>query len=195
MFTNSRPAIRPTNQFYFTVYKISVSGATDCCSAIAEFDRMDDMNICQAITQEEIAQARCLFEEYAAWLNVDLCFQGFAFELAGLPGLYAAPRGRLLLALAGDEAAGCVALRPLDGDICEMKRLFVRPAFRGHGVGRILAERVIAEARSIGYSTMKLDTLPIMRAATYLYESLGFVCCPAYYDTPLKDTIFMELKL
>lgn len=153
------------------------------------------MKIIQVTTPEEIAQARFLFEEYAAWLKVDLCFQGFAAELAGLPGVYAPPRGRLLLALAGDEAKGCIALRSLDGSICEMKRLFVRPDFRRQGIGRMLAESIVAEARIIGYTVMKLDTLPIMLVATQLYESLGFVPCPAYYDTPLADTIFMELKL
>jgi len=153
------------------------------------------MNIRQAITQEEIAVARALFEEYAAWLGVDLSFQGFATELAGLPGLYAPPRGRLLLAWADDNAAGCVALRPLDDSVCEMKRLFVRPAFRGRGVGRMLAEIVVNQARAIGYASMRLDTLPSMGAATALYQSLGFARIPAYYATPLQDTIFMELKL
>ncbi|MGA2060788.1 MAG: GNAT family N-acetyltransferase [Thermoguttaceae bacterium] len=153
------------------------------------------MKICQATTPDEIAQVRSLFEEYAAWLKVDLCFQGFETELVGLPGDYMPPRGRLLLVLAGDEIKGCIALRSLDGRVCEMKRLFVRPAFRGQGIGRLLAERIITEARAIGYVTMKLDTLPSMRAATRLYESLGFVHCGAYYDTPLNDTIFMELQL
>ncbi|MFA7006923.1 MAG: GNAT family N-acetyltransferase [Verrucomicrobiia bacterium] len=148
------------------------------------------------MTQEEVAAARALFEEYAAWLGVDLCFQGFAAELASLPGLYAPPRGRLLLAWAdGNAAAGCVALRPLGDSVCEMKRLFVRPAFRGKGVGRMLAEKVVAEARAIGYASMRLDTLPAMSAATSLYESLGFARIPAYYATPLQNTIFMELKL
>ena len=122
------------------------------------FDSIQALNICQATTPDEIAQTRCLFEEYAAWLKVDLCFQGFAAELAGLPGVYAPLRGRLLLALAGDEIKGCIALRSLDGRVCEMKRSFVRPAFRGQGVGRLLAERIITEARAIGYATMKLDT-------------------------------------
>ena len=154
------------------------------------------MEIFQASTQEELEQARSLFEEYAAWLRVDLCFQGFAAELAGLPGVYAPPRGRLLLAIdSSGQAAGCVALRPLEESVCEMKRLFVRPAFRGRGIGRTLAERVIAEAQSIGYATMKLDTLPKINAATRLYEILGFVRCEAYYNTPLEDTIFMELRL
>ena len=153
------------------------------------------MNIRQANTQDEIAAARVLFEEYAAWLGVDLCFQGFAAELDNLPGLYAPPRGRLLLAWADAGAAGCVALRPLGDSICEMKRLFVRPAFRGQGVGRMLAEEIVAGAKAIGYASMRLDTLPAMSAATSLYESLGFERIPAYYTTPLQDTIFMELKL
>lgn len=153
------------------------------------------MNIRQVITHENIVAARALFEEYAAWLGVDLCFQGFAAELASLPGLYAPPRGRLFLAWADSEAAGCVALRPLGDSVCEMKQLFVRPAFRAEGVGRMLVETVIAEARTIGYASMRLDTLPVMGAATALYESLGFTRIPAYYATPLQDTIFMELKL
>lgn len=153
------------------------------------------MNVRQASSEGEIAVARALFEEYAAWIGVDLCFQGFAAELAGLPGPYGRPRGRLLLAWADGEASGCVALRPLTDSVCEMKRLFVAAAFRGQGAGRMLAEQAIAEARTIGYAKMRLDTLPSMGAATELYESLGFVRIPAYYATPLKDTIFMELKL
>jgi len=153
------------------------------------------MKICQAVTPEHIAVSRTLFEEYAAWLGIDLSYQGFAAELAGLPGLYALPRGRLLLATTGGEAAGCVALRPLADGVCEMKRLFVRPAFRGQQLGQLLAGRVIEEARTIGYQTMRLDTLPQMQAAIRLYEALGFVRCAAYYETPLPDTVFMELHL
>jgi putative acetyltransferase len=153
------------------------------------------MQICQASTLDEIAVVRTLFQEYAAWLRIDLCFQGFATELASLPGLYALPRGRLLLASVGGEALGCVALRSVGGTVCEMKRLFVRPAFQGRGLGRRLAEIVIAEARTIGYSTMTLDMLPFMHAAIRLYETLGFVRRPAYYATPLQETIFMELQL
>jgi putative acetyltransferase len=153
------------------------------------------MKICQAVTPEYIALSRTLFEEYAAWLGIDLSFQGFAAELAGLPGLYAAPRGRLLLALEMSDAAGCVALRPLKDAVCEMKRLFVRPPFRGQGLGKLLTERIVAEARVIGYASMKLDTLPSMQAAIRLYEALGFGRCAPYYDTPLRDTVFMELKL
>ena len=153
------------------------------------------MKLCQAITLEQIELARVLFEEYAGWRAADLSFQGFAAELASLPGDYAPPRGRLLLALRGGEAAGCVALRPLGGGVCEMKRLFVRPGFRGEGIGKLLAEGIVEEARTSGYRTMRLDTLPSMQAAIRLYEALGFVRCAAYYETPLPDTVFMELQL
>ena len=153
------------------------------------------MMICQAVTPQQIAQSRTLFEEYATWLGIDLSFQGLAAELAGLPGVYVPPRGRLLLALADDDTAGCVALRPLDQSICEMKRLFVRSRFRGQGIGKLLAERVIAEARASGYRTMRLDTLPSMQAAIRLYEGIGFTRRSAYYVTPLRDTVFMELQL
>lgn len=153
------------------------------------------MNICAAVTPEHVALTRALFEEYAAWLGVDLCFQGFAAELAGLPGSYAPPRGRLLLALAGGEAAGCVALRPREEGVCEMKRLFVRPGFRGQGLGKRLVERILEEARAIGYEKIRLDTLRSMQAAIQLYEALGFGRAAPYYETPLHDTVFMELQL
>jgi GNAT superfamily N-acetyltransferase len=156
---------------------------------------MLEMKICQAVAPHQIALARTLFQEYADWLGIDLSFQAFAAELAGLPGPYAPPHGRLLLALASSEAAGCVVLRPLEGSVCEMKRLFVRPRFRSHGIGKALAERMVAEARTIGYLTMRLDTLPSMQAAIRLYEILGFDRCAAYYETPLPDTLFMTLKL
>jgi GNAT superfamily N-acetyltransferase len=153
------------------------------------------MQIGQATTPEQIDTMRTLFQEYAAWLRVDLCFQGFTQELASLPGAYAPPGGRLLLATAGDGPAGCIALRPFGETSCEMKRLFVRPAYRGHGLGRILAERIVSDARDIGYSTMVLDTLPFMHGAIHLYTSLGFVPRSAYYDTPLQQTVFMEKAL
>jgi ribosomal protein S18 acetylase RimI-like enzyme len=153
------------------------------------------MEIRQATTGEEIEIARVLFREYAAWLQVDLCFQKFSEELANLPGLYAPPRGRLLLAWVDREAVACVGLRPLAESVCEMKRLFVRPAFRGQKLGRRLALQVIADARSIGYASIVLDTLSSMETALQLYERLGFARRSAYYDTPLKDTVFMELKL
>jgi putative acetyltransferase len=152
------------------------------------------MPIRHASIPDDIAVVHELFQEYAAALAVDLCFQGFAEELAQLPGTYAPPRGRLMLAWANDVAAGCVALRPIADSVCEMKRLYVRPAFRGQDLGKQLAERVTAEAKHIGYSSMRLDTLPQMSATTRLYESLGFVRRNAYYNTPLQDTIFMELE-
>jgi putative acetyltransferase len=153
------------------------------------------VTLVDATTPDQLAVARALFEEYAAWLGVDLAFQGFAAELASLPGSYAPPHGRLLLAFLDSEAVGCVALRPLGKGICEMKRLFVRGAWRRQGVGRLLTERVVQEARSIGYRTMRLDTLASMRPAIELYEALGFARCAAYYDTPLADTLFLELPL
>lgn len=154
------------------------------------------MEINQATTPEDLTHVRALFREYAAWLKVDLGFQNFEAELAGLPGLYAPPRGRLLLACADNGAvAGCVALRPLSGSVCEMKRLFVRPDFRGHGLGRRLAERVVSDARTAGYAVMRLDTLPFITEALQLYQSMGFVRCAPYYETPLADTIFLELIL
>jgi putative acetyltransferase len=154
------------------------------------------MEIVHAQSPSDIACVRALFEEYAAWLGVDLGFQNFQAELAALPGLYIPSRGSLLLARADNAApAGCVAMRPLSHSVCEMKRLFVRPDFRGRGLGRQLVERIIADARASGYSLMRLDTLPAITAALQLYESMGFIRCAPYYDTPLADTIFLELKL
>ena len=151
--------------------------------------------IVEASDADAVAQARELFCEYAAESQVDLCFQNFEAELAGLPGTYAPPEGRLLLALYEEQLAGCVALRKFGDDVCEMKRLFVRPAFRGQGIGRMLARRVIEEARAARYSTMRLDTLARMRAAIALYESLGFRRIDAYRPNPLEDAVYMELTL
>jgi GNAT superfamily N-acetyltransferase len=150
----------------------------------------------QASSADEIDQARQLFREYEAWLNLDLCFQNFEKELAELPGAYAAPSGRLLLALENDELVGCVALRKLNDDACEMKRLFLRPQFHGRGLGRTLAERIIDEARDIGYQRMRLDTLSEqMGNAIALYRVLGFREIAPYYQNPVPGALFMELQL
>jgi putative acetyltransferase len=144
---------------------------------------------------EALAAVRQLFEEYAASLDVSLCFQGFDEELSSLPGTYAPPRGRLLLASRGNEGAGCVALRPLERDTCEMKRLYVRPAYRTGGVGRLLAERVIHEAATVGYRRMRLDTLPTMETALQLYRRVGFREIAPYTANPVKGAMFLELQL
>jgi putative acetyltransferase len=153
------------------------------------------MEICQATTPDQVAAVRGLFQEYAAWLGIDLSFQGFNDELVALPGSYAPPGGRLFIAMNAGEPAGCVAVRPAGGSACEMKRLFIWPAYRGQGLGRRLASLAISETRNAGYSKMLLDTLPSMMDAIHLYQSLGFVARGAYYETPLKETVFMELRL
>ena len=154
------------------------------------------MQLIQAQSSEEIKQARQLFKEYAAWLEIDLCFQNFEKELADLPGDYATPNGRLLLAYDDNESAGCVALRKIDAGICEMKRLFVRDKFRGRGLGRSLIDAIISEAKDIGYKRMRLDTLPPkMNDAIALYRSFGFKEIKPYYKNPVPGAMFMELKL
>ena len=150
-------------------------------------------------TAVELASTVEIFREYAASLAVDLCFQNFEQELASLPGEYAAPRGHLLLAFVGGELAGCGALRPFadaeDGNACEMKRLYVRPAFRRFGLGRLLAQALLDEARRAGYSTMLLDTLDDMEAARELYASLGFVEIPPYYFNPIPGAHYLKAEL
>lgn len=153
------------------------------------------LKIIQAASPEDITAVQRLFEEYTASLDIDLAYQGFPAELAGLPGAYAPPRGRLLLATIDDIPAGCVALRPLDGGAGEIKRLYVRPEHRGSAIGRNLVETLIRDAQAMGYSVMLLDTLPHMRGALSLYESLGFTRRNPYFHSPIAGNVFMELSL
>jgi putative acetyltransferase len=153
------------------------------------------IEIKQAESTAEIAQIRTLFEEYAVALGIDLGFQDFARELAELPGDYASPEGRILLAIESETSAGCVALRPLSDRDCEMKRLYVRPQFRGRGLGARLAEEIIAVGRAIGYQRMLLDSMPSMREAIALYRRLGFRPIAPYRFNPVPGAVFMELNL
>jgi N-acetylglutamate synthase-like GNAT family acetyltransferase len=152
-----------------------------------------------AASAQDIVEIRQLLREYEAWLGTDLCFQDFENELAGLPGGYAPPSGRLLIATAknaaGNKTAGCVALRPFDQSVCEMKRLFVRADFRGTGLGRRLALAIIDEARAAGYRKMRLDTLPQQREAHQLYASLGFREIEPYRPNPIAGSLFLELDV
>jgi putative acetyltransferase len=158
------------------------------------------LRIEQVSANEQIAPARELFREYAKALSVDLCFQDFERELQELPGKYAPPAGRLLLAYYNDQGAsarvaGCGALRPLSSEICEMKRLYVRPAFRGHGIGRALTLTLIAAAQEIGYRALRLDTLPEMKEAHQLYQQVGFQEISAYCPNPVAGVRYLELDL
>jgi ribosomal protein S18 acetylase RimI-like enzyme len=153
-------------------------------------------SLVQTDTAVQIAQARELFLEYAKSLGFSLCFQNFDKELADLPGDYAPPEGRLLLAEYESQIAGCVALHKLSDEICEMKRLYLRPQFRGRGLGRILADRMIAEARQIGYKRMRLDTVePVMKDAVGMYRKIGFREIDPYRPNPMAGTLYMELEL
>jgi carbonic anhydrase len=154
------------------------------------------LTIHQAESAAEIAQARELFLEYAQSLGFSLCFQNFDQELAGLPGDYAPPEGRLLLADYEGQPGGCVALHCIEPEVCEMKRLFLRSQFRGKGLGRALADQIIAEARRIGYRRMRLDTVePVMKDAVAMYRKLGFKEIPPYRANPIAGAMYMELEL
>jgi ribosomal protein S18 acetylase RimI-like enzyme len=152
------------------------------------------MQIVLAHDADHIPTVRELFQEYAADMGLNFCFQGFSEELASLPGKYAPPDGRLLLGECDGQPVACVAMRKITDDTCEMKRLYVRSAFRGRGFGRALAEAVIRSARDVGYRAMKLDTLASMKTAVTLYESLGFRRTAAYYDNPLPDVVYFKLQ-
>jgi putative acetyltransferase len=153
-------------------------------------------SVTQATLPVQIAQARELFLEYAQSLGFSLCFQNFDKELSDLPGSYVPPEGRLLLAEYEDQLAGCVALHKLDQDMCEMKRLYLRAQFRGKGLGRALADRIIAEARTIGYRRMRLDTIEaFMKDAVAMYRKIGFHEIAPYCANPMSGALYMELQL
>ena len=157
---------------------------------------MKDFCFSQAESPTQISHARELFLEYAHSLGFSLCFQNFDKELSDLPGYYAFPDGRLLLAEYSGQLAGCVALHKLEPRICEMKRLYLRPQFRGKGSGRALANRIIAEARDIGYQRMRLDTVePVMKDAVGMYRNLGFTEIAPYCTNPIAGALYMELQL
>jgi len=156
---------------------------------------MIDMLIRKAESKSEIDQVRMLFMEYREFLGEHLEFQDFDRELESLPGEYSRPEGELLIALDGERVVGCVAVRRIDQDICEMKRLFVRPEYRGEGIGRKLAEKIIDSARDLGYGLMRLDTLDRLTEAMGLYRSLGFREIGPYYKNPLSGVVYWELSL
>lgn len=161
----------------------------------ADVDGIPEDRILRATDDEQFAAGRALFEEYARAIEVDLCFQGFADELAALPEIYGPPGGGLFLARRGAEFIGCVGFRRLAEDTCEMKRLYVRPGGRGSALGRRLAVTVIEAARAAGYRRMVLDSLPSMTAAQGLYRSLGFETIRPYYDNPTEGVVYMALNL
>ena len=168
------------------------------CSAFISsvFPVVKPLIFTQAKSPSQIAQARELFLEYAQSLGFSLCFQNFDQELADLPGDYAPPSGRLLLAEFDSQLAGCVALHKLDSAICEMKRLYLRPQFRGKGLGRLLAEKIIGEARQIGYERMRLDTVePVMKDAVAMYRRFGFKDIAPYCPNPNPGVLYLELQL
>ena len=153
------------------------------------------MNLRACETETDWAAARALILELVAALEVDLSFQNFAAEIADLRGMYGPPDGCLLLATADGQDVGCVALRRFAAGVCEMKRMYVRPSYRGHGAGHLLAAGIIERARRLGYARMRLDTLPTMRAAQALYRTLGFSEIEPYRHNPIVGTLFMELQM
>ena len=178
-------------------YRMNESWVDDCVYALLREDwaALDRPYVEVLDTTEHLDDVRALFSEYAASLEIDLSYQNFSKELSGLPGKYAPPDGRLFVAFVGGQSAGCIALRRFDETRAEMKRLYVRPAFRGYHLGRLLAERAIATARDAGYTAVLLDTLSTMNTAKQLYRELGFVEIEPYYDSPIRGTTFLQLSL
>lgn len=163
-------------------------------------NKIEKINFKSVESNELLEETRKIFREYQESIDTDLCFQKFEEELVSLPGKYAPPEGRLYLAFVDDaiqheKIIGCVALRPFEDNKCEMKRLYVRPEFRGRGFGKILAEKIIKEAKKIGYKQMFLDTLDTMTSAINLYTSLGFKKASAYCYNPIKGAVYMYLNL
>lgn len=156
---------------------------------------LEIIHITNKSTPEEMEQVKGLFREYAAWLSVDLSFQRFEEEMLTLPDNYSAPEGALFLAKVDGHPAGCVAVRRFDNTTCEMKRLFVRDAYKGHGVGKALAAKAIEAGRDLGYQRMLLDTLAHMRPAIELYTALGFQPIAAYYDNPISNAVYLSMML
>jgi ribosomal protein S18 acetylase RimI-like enzyme len=154
-----------------------------------------DVTIAAAATPEQFRVARRLFEDYQRGLGIDLCFQGFAAELEALPVLYGPPRGLLLLATRGSEPVGCVAVRPLEGSVAEMKRMYVLESCRGQGIGAALTDRCLAGARALGYTALRLDTLARLGAAVALYRTRGFRDIPPYRANPEADAVYLERSL
>lgn len=157
--------------------------------------KVDFKQITLESSEDLLNQAKEIFLEYQSAINTDLCFQNFEEELSSLPGKYSPPNGRLYLAFMENKLVGCVALRPFKGDQCEMKRLYVRPDFRGQNLGRILAEKIIKDAKEIGYEQMLLDTLTSMTSAIKLYSSLGFKDYQPYCFNPICGAVYMCLDL
>ena len=157
--------------------------------------KIAEIRIAEAVWPKDRAPIARLMREYIETLQADISFQDFESEYASLPGKYARPEGVVLLAWASDEAVGIAAYRPFEHRICEMKRLYVLPRFRGTGLGRLLVEELVRDARSHGYRRMVLDTLPSMRPAQAVYSAMGFQPIPAYYDNPLPGIVYMALDL
>ena len=178
-------------------YRMNGAWVDDCVYALLreEWTVQNRPRVEVVKATEHLDDVRALFSEYAASLPIDLAYQNFSAELSGLPGKYAPPDGRLFLARVDGQCAGCVALRRFDETRAEMKRLYVRPAFRGLRLGRLLAERAIDAAREVGYSDILLDTLSTMNTAKQLYRELGFVEIEPYYDSPIRGTTFLQLSL